>query len=256
MPHAPPTWDAVTVTVDDAADLSQVQDLLADMLGDDIVVTDLRPAGGRPWPRAEATFRLTSPPPDWQGPTHGSAFAPLSQEWRYDSGYEDAHDYAQLLANEVERAAYRLVEPSPPADPPTQEQVAERWGWLLDRLALAGTVRQEAHGRLLVTEEDGSSFTVLVTPEQWALIGEPLDPESDDPQDFNQLNPQDTYLVFYEDDLVWSVRPELPPVGWGAEIKRQFREARAQGRTDVGWYAFDPSDPDGRDDPDRRLPPP
>ena len=40
---------------------------------------------------------------------NGSAFAPLSQEWRYDSGYEHAHDYAQLLADEVERAAYRLT---------------------------------------------------------------------------------------------------------------------------------------------------
>lgn len=59
--------------------------------------------------------------------------------------------------------------------------------------------------------------------------------------------------MFYEDDLVWSVRPRLPPVRWGAE--RQFREARAQGRTDVGWYAFDPKDPDRRDDPDRRFPP-
>lgn len=241
--------------MDDADDLLQVHDLLTGMVGDDIVVTALRPTEGRPWPRVEAAFRLASPPPGWRGPTHGSAYAPLSQEWRYASGYEDPHDYAQLLADEVERAAHRLIEPTPPAGAPTPEQVAERWEWLLDRLALAGTVRQEGHGRLLVTGEDGSSFTVLVTPEQWALIGEPLDPESDDPQDFNQLNPEDTYLVFYEDDLVWSVRPHLPPVRWGAEIKRQFREARAQGRTDVGWYAFDPKDPDRRDDPDRRFPP-
>jgi hypothetical protein len=241
--------------MDDADDLSQVHDLLAGMLGDDVVVTALRPAGGRPWPRVEVAFRLASPPPGWQGPTHGSAFAPLSPEWRYASGYEESHGYAQLLADEVERAARSLVEPTPPVDAPTPEQVAERWEWLLDRLALAGTVRQESPGRLLVTDEDGSSFTVLVTPEQWALIGDPLDPESDDPQDFNQLHPEDTYLVFYEDDLVWSVRPELPPVGWGAEIKRQFREAMAQGRTDVGWYAFDPEDPDRRDDPDRRFRP-
>lgn len=106
-------------------------------------------------------------------------------------------------------------------------------------------MRREAHGRLLVTDEGGTSFTVRVTPEQWALIGEPLDPLSDDPQDFNQLHPE-AYLVFYEDDLVWSVRPELPPVGWGVEIRRQHLEARAQGRTDVGWYAHNP---DGEDHP-------
>ncbi len=181
--------------------------------------------------------------------------APLSQEWRYASGYEEPHDYAQLLADELEHAARRLVEPTPPADVPTPEQVAERWEWLLDRLALTGTVRQEGHGRLSAPMRTARRSPSSSHPEQWALIGEPLDPESDDPQDFNQLNPEDTYLVFYEDDLVWSVRPELPPVRWGAEMKRQFREARAQGRTDVGWYAVDPQDPDRRDDPDRRFPP-
>jgi hypothetical protein len=244
------TWDPLNM--DDATFLSQVQDLLAGMPGEDLVVIAVRPAGGRPWPRAEVIFRLASPPPGWQGPTDGSAFAPLAQEWRYASGREEPSDYAQLLADEVERAAHRLI--SPPSRPtvPTPEQVAGRWQWLLDRLALHGGVRQEAPGQLVVTGGNGASFTVLVTPEQWALIGEPLDPQSDDPQDFNQLNPEETYLVFYEDDLVWSVRPGLPPVGWGAEIRRHYREAVAQGRTDVGWYAIDPKDPDGSDDPGRR----
>lgn len=238
--------------MDDTTFLSQVEDLLAGMLGEDLVVIAVRAAGGRPWPRAEVAFRLASPPPGWQGPTHGSAYAPLAPEWRYASGHEEPSDYSQLLADEVERAAHRLTSPPPRATVPTPEQVAERWQWLLDRLALNGAVRQEAHGRMVVAGADGTSFTVLVTPEQWALIGEPLDPQSDDPQDFNQLNPEDAYLVFYEDDLVWSVRPDLPPVRWGAEIRRQYREAVAQGRTDVGWYATDPNHPDRRDDPRRR----
>lgn len=238
--------------MDDATFLSQVQDLLAERLREDVVVTAVRPAGGRPWPRAEAAFRLANPPPGWQGPTHGSAFAPLAQEWRYASGHEEPSDYAQLLAGEVERAAHQLISPTPQPVVPTPEQVSERWQWLLDRLALHGGVRQEAEGRLVVTGGDRTSFAVLVTPEQWALIGEPIDPQSDDPQDFNQLNSEDTYLVFYEDELVWSVRPELPPVGWGAEHRRQYREAVAQGRTDVGWYAI-PNDPDERDDPGRSF---
>lgn len=233
--------------MDDASYLAQVEDLLAEMLGDDVVVTAVRPVGGRPWPRAEAAFRFASTPSDWRGPTSGSAYLPLAQEWRHASGYEDPRDYARLLAEEVDRAANRLDSPSRPAPAPTSEQVAERWQWLLERLALNGTVREEAHGRLLVTDEAGASFTVLVTPQQWALIGEPLDPQADDPQDFNQLHPEESYLVFYEDDLVWSVRPELPPVRWGAEIRRQYLQARAQGRTDVGWYAVVPNDPDRHD---------
>lgn len=233
--------------MDDADDLAEVRDLLVEMMGDDVVVTDLRPAGGRPWPRVQVAFRLADPPPDWPGPTQGSAFAPLSPKWRYASGYEEPRDYAQLLADEVERAARRLVDPRPPTATPTPEEVDERWPWLLDRLSLVGAVREEADGRLVVTAQDGWSFTVLITPEQWAVIGEPLDPESDDPQDFNPLNPEETYLVSYEDELVWSVRPDLPPVTWGAELKRQYRKAVAQGRTDVGWFAYDPTDPERRD---------
>ncbi|WGY04637.1 hypothetical protein QI633_12885 [Nocardioides sp. QY071] len=239
--------------MDDAILLSQVHDLLPGLLGDDVVVIDVRPAEGRPWLRAEVVFRLASPPPGWQGPTQGSAFAPLDREWRHASGNEEPSDYAQLLANEVERAAYRMTSPRPPATVPTPDQVAERWQWLLDRLALNGEVRQEVHGRLVVTGGDGASFTVLVTPEQWALIGEPLDPEADDPQDFNQQDPEDAYLVFYEDALVWSVRAELPPVGWGAELRRRYRDAVAQGRTDVGWFAHDPTGHDGQDDAGRRF---
>lgn len=64
-----------------------------------------------------------------------------------------------------------------------------------------------------------------------------------------ELNPEEAYLVFYEGNLVWSVRPELPPVGWGAEIRRQHLEPRAQGRTDVGWYAHHP-DVEGHPDND------
>ncbi|MFB9768131.1 hypothetical protein ACFFOS_27390 [Nocardioides kongjuensis] len=241
--------------MDDSAFLYEVQDLLAGLVGEDVVVTAVRPVGGRPWPRVEVAFRLADPPPAWRGQTQGSAYAPLAPDWRYATGREEPSGYAQLLADEVERAARRLVSPRPPATTPSPEQVAERWHWLLDRLALNGTVHQEAHGRLAVIREDGTSFTVLVTPEQWALIGEPLDPQADDPQDFNQLNPEDTYLVFYEDDLIWSTRPELPPIGWGAEIGRQIRQAIAQGRTDVGWYAYAPGDPDGPVDPDRRWTP-
>lgn len=87
--------------MDDASNLSHVQDLLAGMVGDDVIVTAVRVAGGRPWPRTEVAFQLASPPPGWQGSTRGSAYAPLAQEWRYASGYEDPRDYAQLLAEEV-----------------------------------------------------------------------------------------------------------------------------------------------------------
>lgn len=223
--------------MNDTAFLVRVHDHLVHSVPDDVVVTAVRPSGGRPWPRTEVTFVLAHPPSSWHGPTRGSAFLPLAEEWRQANAYEEPSEYARLLADEVESAALRLVSPRPPLSPPTPLQVRERWQWLLQRLALNGPVQQVGEGRLLVTTEKGTSFTVLVTPEEWARIATPLDPDADDPQDFNQLSTEAAYLVFYEDDLVWSTRPELPPVTWGARLRREFLAARARGQTNIGWFA-------------------
>lgn len=222
--------------MDDVAFLAQVEELLGELVIRDVVVTGVRPVDGRPWPRAEVAFRLADPPDWWRGPTNGSAYLPLAEDWRYANAYEEPEDYARVAAEEVARAARRLARPKPPSMPLTPQQVEDRWTWLIERLALNGTVRQINHDTLLVDKTDGGSFTVIVTPEQWASIAEPLDPDSDDPQDFNQLHEDEAFLVFYEGDLKWSVRPELPPVGWGAEL---IRAARARGETRYGWFATD-----------------
>jgi hypothetical protein len=226
--------------VDDAVFLAQVEELLRDLVHEDVVVTTVQPADGRPWPRTEVSFRFADPPASWRGPIIGSAYLPLAEEWRYASGYEEPADYAQLAADAVESAAYRLAHPRPPSLPLTSRQIDERWAWLIERLALNGPVQQVGPGRLVVSKENGTSFTVIVAPEQWAPIAEPIDHDSDDPQDFNQFHPDETFLVFYEDNLEWSVRPELPPVRWGAELKREVRAAKARGETNFGWFALGP----------------
>ena len=212
--------------MDNAAFLSQVEALLRDLLPQDVVVLAVQPAGGRPWPRTEVSFRFADPPASGRRSMRGSAYLPLAEEWRYASGYEEPADHAQLAADAVESAAYRLTHPRPPSLPLTPRQVDERWPWLMERLALNGSVRQVGPDRLVVSTENGRSFTVIVAPEQWAPIAEPLDPDSDVAQDFNQLHPD-------EDDLEWSVRPELPPVRWGAELKREVRAAKRTGRNEL-----------------------
>lgn len=226
--------------MDDASFLAQVEELLRDLVHEDVVVTTVQPADGRPWPRTEVAFRLADPPASWRGPTSGSAYLPLAEEWRYASGYDEPADYAQLAADAVESAVYRLARPRPPSLPLTPRQIDERWAWLIERLALSGPVQHVGLGRLVVSTENGRSLTVIVTPEQWAPIAEPLDSDADDPQDFNQIHPDEAFLVFYEDDLVWSVRPDLPPVRWGAELKREVRAARARGERNFGWFALGP----------------
>jgi hypothetical protein len=194
--------------VDDTAFLARVRELLPQqLLPEDIVVTAVRPAGGRPWPRAEVVFQLVDLPQSWSGPTTGSAYLPLGQEWRDACGYEP-DDYAIVLASEVEHAAQRAFNPPPPSPPLTPEQVSERWQWLLERLALSGPVRQVAASRLVVREGAESSFTVLVTPEELAQIATPVEQDADDPQDFGRREDDEIYLVFHEDHLAWSIHRE------------------------------------------------
>ncbi len=121
-----------------------------------------------------------------------------------------------------------------------------RWQWLLQRPSEGGHPVEQGDGSIRVARDDGDEFTVLVTPEQWARIAEPVDPYSDDPQDFNPQG-DEPFLVFYEDSMVWSVRAELPPVPFGAEIMRAFREAKERGEdmSRYGWFAYHPLEGDG-----------
>lgn len=231
--------------MDDAELLATVASRLPSLMGDDLSVIDVRLDRSRSWLRAEARFRV------WGAPVSGSAFVPFDEDWRYLSGYERVDDYVGLLADRVRSAARELMFPSArPTLPTGPAEVASRWQWLLERLALNGLVVERDDGSVRVVRDDGGEFTVLVTPEQWARIAEPVDPYSDDPQDFNQISDEDAFLVFYEESLEWSMRAELPPVPFGAELMRSFREAKERGEdmSRYGWSAF--SAPDDHLDPD------
>ncbi|WP_309649975.1 hypothetical protein [Nocardioides sp.] len=222
--------------------LDEVRRLLPDLVADQgLEVLDVRVVDGRPWPRVEVGFRLSGTPPRWwHAPTAGVARAPFGADWRDLSAHDVPEDYAWLLEREVSRAARRLNDE--PQAPPTVEEVAERWPWLLERLALLGPVVDLGDGRVRVTDEDGE-ITVVVTPEEWARIAEPLDHHADDPQDFNPTSDDEVFLVFYEDELCWSVREELPPVPAGADFRRRAREARTRGDESTGWFAYAPLEP-------------
>lgn len=172
-------------------------------------------------------------------PPAGVAHLPLTKEWRDASGFDEPSEYAVALINQVETAAHRQFRRGTDPAPATEEQVHERWRWLLERLALSGTVREDGPGRLSVVATDGPGFTVIVTPEEWARIAEPVEPDADDPQEFYSIQEDETYLVFHEDGLVWSIRPDLPPVPGGAELRRRVRAALARGEN-VGWFAYRP----------------
>lgn len=225
--------------MDDAEFLAAAAALLPPLVDDDIKVIEVRLDRNRSWLRAEARFE------GGDEPVCGSAFVPIDSEWRYLSGWELVDDYADLLAQQICSAAREAMSaPAGPAPPRSPEEVASRWQWLLERLALNGQVVEHDDGSVRVLRGDGGEFTVLVTQEQWAGIAEPADPDSDDPQDFNQLSDEEVFLVFYEDSLEWSIRAELPPVPFGAELKRSYREAKERGEdmSRYGWFAYGPPD--------------
>lgn len=120
------------------------------------------------------------------------------------------------------------------------------WDDLLRNLGYHGSVREAGDGRVEVTERDGDVFTVLVTREQWARVWAH---EGDD-MFHDLLGPRaedETFVVFHQDDLVRSVREELPPVastiGWelAANMRRRYEEAIARDPdAQVGWFAYPP----------------
>lgn len=217
--------------------LAEVRRLLPALVADEgLEVVEVRVVGGRAWPRVRVSFRLVGSVPSWwHGPTSGVAHAPYGAAWLELSAHDDPEDYARLLEGEVSRVAMRL-NITPPV-PPTPDEVTARWPWLLERLALSGPVVDLGYGRLRVTHDD-REVTVVVTPQEWARIAEPLDPDADDPQDFTPWR-DESFLVFHEDRLSWSIREELPPVRGGTDLIRRGREARARGES-FGWFAYRP----------------
>ena len=225
--------------MDDADFLAAVAARLPSLLEDGIRVVEVRVDRSRSWLAAEARFELRG------SSRSGSAFVPLDSEWRYLSGYELVDDYAALLEQRISSAAREVMSTSAlPAPARGPAEVASRWLWLLERLALNGRTVDGHDGTIRVVQDDGAEFTVLVTPEQWARIATPVDPHSDDPEDFNRLFDEETFLVFFEDSMEWSIRSELPPVRFGGAIRRSFREARERGEdmSRHGWFAYRPLD--------------
>lgn len=223
--------------MDDAEFLASAAARLPSLMSEDLSVIEVRPGRRQPWLSAEVRFEARQPA------VCGSVVVPLDEEWRYLSGYERVDDYARLLADRIRSAAHEvLFPPIRPTPPRESAEIASRWQWLLERLALNGEVEERDDGTIHVIRDDGGEFTAIVTPEQWARIAEPIDPYSDDPEDFNPLHDEEAFLVFYEDSMMWSTRAALPPVPFGAEIKRSLREARERGddMSQYGWFAYSP----------------
>jgi hypothetical protein len=195
---------------------------------------------------------------DWQGvPPHGSLRLPLDAEWRELSGYEDPAAYAPLVAFKVGIAAGRHVEGhrSRPADTLGVDRSAQlpsreaQWQTLLGALRDEGTVREVAPGRIELRYSAGAVVTVVVTPDQWEMVLAHRAWGDVDMYIAELLGPRDgdeTYVVFYDGDLVRSTREKLPPVR-GRARERRLAETRAKDPDgQLGWFAYGPTRPGPR----------
>jgi hypothetical protein len=110
-------------------------------------------------------------------------------------------------------------------------------------------VREVASGRIELHYSGGTVVTVVVSPDQWERV---LVDHAWGDVDMNfaeLLGPRDkdeTFVVFYNGDLVRSTGEKLPPVR-GRAWERRLAEARAKHPdAQFGWFAYRAAGPGPR----------
>lgn len=239
-------------------------------------------------------LRLPAGDPDWEGvPENGATRVPFDAEWRRLSEFGDPAAYAPRVASRVQfaarehalqhqhggrgartRAEWRAAARAALPDRETQRHL------LVETLAGEGDVTQVAADRfdlrlrLRRDDEDGPTedaagagvldetpevITFVLTPAEWEEVL--VDEYKDDlrlylAETLADPDPDERFVVFYDGSLRRSTREQRPPVR-GRARERAWARLRAQHPLgpDDGWYAYDPTNRDRRDDPDRRLPP-
>lgn len=218
-----------------------------DGFGTEVHVTSIDVVAGQHGAQIEVGFSLAVPEAE-DVPAAGSVLLPFAAEWREAQGHTSPAVHAPWVARDVMRGAgshhtahRRRADPPRPL-PDTEEQHT----LLLEVFGFWGEVEEVAPGRLSVRRPPGRrSLTVLVTPEQWSQVLQLHDIRRAWLfEHFSELLASGTdahFLVFWEGDLVRSVREELPPVDGSlrALLAMQAAGPPKLGPND-GWYAYRP----------------
>lgn len=222
-----------------------------DGFGTEIVVTAVAAVPGPYGSQLEVAFRLDVPP-GADAPAEGVFHLPLAQEWREAQGYRGPATYAPDVARATRQAAGRLAR---------SHRDARALPPLPDRDAQAALLRAVFEPEWEVEVEDdgvvelrreGQAVTILVTAEQWEQVVARHGPRRAWlSEHFSELlasgSRDDRYLVFWEGDLVKSVRAELPPVSGST---RNLNAAHARGPVaGAKWFAYAPGTEPPTDDP-------
>lgn len=218
-----------------------------DGFGTEVRVTTVTVVPGEHGAQIEVGFVIDTP--DLPDVPAGSVLLPFAAEWREAQGYASPELHAPHLARDVMlgAGAHITAHLRGPERPHPLPDADEQHALLLEVLGLAGVVAEMAPGRLSARRpRSGRELTALVTSEQWGQVlqrrgarrGRLL-------EHFNELlasaHRDDVYLVFWDGDLVRSVRAELPPVGGTlrALLAMQAAGPPQLGPND-GWFAYRP----------------
>ncbi|WP_028660568.1 hypothetical protein [Nocardioides insulae] len=204
------------------------------------------------------THDLPSSPPLRGRPSGGFVHLPFDPEWRDLSGYAEPATYAPSVASKVMSAARQQWERHGPGRDwaAEREQMraalpdrAAQQRMLWEALDGVGSAEEVSPGRFEVqlpdpyTGHPGQILTVLVTPDQWEEV---LAWQAGADYDLylSELvacgEPDESFIVFYEGDLVRSTREQLPPVHGRAIARYMTRQLTRRPITDAGWYAHPP----------------
>ena len=218
--------------------------------GTDVKVTSIDVVPGPYGAEIEVGFVLEVPE-GWNVPAVGSCRLPFAAEWREAQGFTNPALHAPWAAMGVERGVRDHVTASrrdrPVNDVPDRDA---QWAMLLDLLAGHGDVTETVDGHLVVRRGDRHVVTALLTADEWERVlkknGTPRPELVDDYEEIlAALHEDGDYLVAWEDDLVRSVRPELPPVDGNIRAILRVQAARARGEDPYAggaWYAYTPVD--------------
>lgn len=228
-----------------------------DGFGTEVRVTSIGVVPGEHGTQVEVAFAIDVPD-DLEVPAEGLVLLPVAAEWRQAQGVQEPAAYAPWAARAILRAARCHIDAhrgAPREDAPVPDCETQRA--LLDDVLKQesafgeGSFEEVAPGRFVVRRSPGHQpWTILVSPDQWEqVVRRHGSRKTWLLAHFSELlasgHHDDRFLVFWEGDLVRSIREELPPVdGW----LRALLALRAAGPPHLGpgdgWFAYRPDTPE------------
>ncbi len=221
-----------------------------DGFGTDVRVTSIEIVPGEHGAQIAVGFVLEMEDLDEDEPTEGSALLPFAAEWRDAQGFAYPELHAPWVAHDLMRGMWRHREAHRPTrDPrPDLPDRATQHSMLLEVLAQEGAEATRRPADSSYDDPVAASARSSSTPtsgSRWSRStgSDASGSSSTSASSSHRGTATSSYLVFWEGDLVRSVREELPPVNGSVRAISELQAARDRGEdpyTNAYWSAGPP----------------